>query len=137
MSLKLKEYFQRVNHIYYECPQDTEKMDTLDDIDNMNFKFQVQAHSNVNTKVTFNVDMKKCNLSAARDDEETILQEDVESDEEVSVSNNNEVFTNSTDTPLDNSTDTPPTESVVNDLNVDNGAYDDPGTPYSNDSVFY
>ena len=89
MSVKLKQYFHQVNHIYYEAPQDTDKMETIDDIDTMKFRFQVQAHSIVNTKVTFNVDMKLCTLSAARDDEETIIEEDLESDGNDSISDNN------------------------------------------------
>ena len=55
-------------------------METIDDINTMKFWFQVQAHSNVNMKVKFNVDMKICTLTAARDDEETIVEQDVESD---------------------------------------------------------
>ena len=69
MSVKLKQYFHQVNNIYYESPQDTDKIETIDNINTMKFWFQVQAHSNVNTKVTFNVDMKLCTLSAAQDDE--------------------------------------------------------------------
>ena len=77
MYIKLEQYFHhQVNHTYIGPPQDIDTMETIDDIDNMKFWFQVQTHSNVNAKVTFNVDMKTWTLSAARDDEETIVEED-------------------------------------------------------------
>jgi len=113
MSVKLKQYFHRVNHIYYESPQDTDEMNTIDDIDNMKFRFQVQAHSNVNTKVTFNVDMKLCTLSAARDDEETIIEEDIEPDGNESISDNNAAMQSAgTDETVNNDATKTPTTNL-------------------------
>ena len=102
-----KEYFTRVNHIYYELPQDYIPYNEIyDKLSSISFSIKVQAFSGIDHPVAFNVDIGNNTFEPADDINDTLVEvddndllttgnEDVGGESIMYSSNNNNLSTTS------------------------------------------
>ncbi len=97
-----KTYFTRVNHIYYEEPNNdyVTPHEIMSTISNLKFKLKVQAFSNIDQPTTFVIDTSKNTFKHVNliDEENDAVHKNSDEDNEVSiVDNDNTITTSPTD----------------------------------------